>query len=174
MRGTGQVLFKRWTAAAVAMLLLASCGHVVNLPINQPVADPNAGLGLADVLRPSPSWDDDIMVGLAFSGGGMRAAAFSFGVLKEMAQANISLRGQRTPLIDHIDFVTGVSGGAVPAAYFGLKRRAALEDFRERFLIRDAEESLNTAISIGNVSRAISGGINEDTRFRSWLDANLK
>jgi len=173
MAGTGQVLFKRWTAAAVAMLLLASCGHVVNLPINQPVADANAGLGLADVLRPSPSWDDDIMVGLAFSGGGMRAAAFSFGVLKEMAQANVSLRGQRTPLIDHIDFVTGVSGGAVPAAYFGLKRRAALDDFRERFLIRDAEESLNTAISIGNVSRAISGGINEDTRFRSWLDANL-
>jgi len=173
MAGTGQVIFKRWTAAAIAMLLLASCGHVVNLPINQPVADPNAGLGLADVLRPSPSWDDDIMVGLAFSGGGMRAAAFSFGVLKEMAQANVSLRGQRTPLIDHIDFVTGVSGGAVPAAYFGLKRRAALEDFRERFLIRDAEESLNTAISIGNVSRAISGGINEDTRFRSWLDANL-
>jgi len=173
MAGTGQVIFKRWTTAAVAMLLLASCGHVVNLPINQPVADPNAGLGLADVLRPTPSWDDEIMVGLAFSGGGMRAAAFSFGVLKEMAQANVSLRGQRTPLLDHIDFITGVSGGAVPAAYFGLKRRAALADFRERFLIRDAEESLNTAISIGNVSRAISGGINEDTRFRSWLDANL-
>jgi len=73
MAGTGQVLFKRWTAAAVAMLLLASCGHVVNLPINQPVADANAGLGLADVLRPSPSWDDDIMVGLAFSVVGVSA-----------------------------------------------------------------------------------------------------
>ena len=77
------------------------------------------------------------------------------------------------PLIDHIDFVTGVSGGAVPAAYFGLKRRAALEDFRERFLIRNAEEELNTAVSLGNISRAVAGGVNEDTRFRNWLDANL-
>ena len=103
----------------------------------------------------------------------MRAAAFSFGVLKEFAQGERLGARRRVPLIDHIDFVTGVSGGAVPAAYFGLKRRAALEDFRERFLIRDAEESLNTAVSLGNISRAISGGVNEDTRFRSWLDANL-
>src|SRR5206468_11201866 len=116
---------------------------------------------------------EDLLIGLAFSGGGMRAAAFSFGVLKELARAEISVRGRRVALIDQIDFVTGVSGGAVPAAYFGLKRRAALADFRERFLIRDAEESLNTAVSLGNISRAISGGINEDTRFRSWLDANL-
>src|SRR6185295_6969458 len=66
-----------------------------------------------------------------------------------------------------------VSGGAVPAAYFGIKRRAMLDDFRERFLIRDAEASLNTSVSLGNISRAISGGINEDTRFRTWLDDNL-
>src|SRR6187397_3078713 len=39
---TGHVLFRRWAAAAVAVLLLASCGHVVNLPINQPISDPNA------------------------------------------------------------------------------------------------------------------------------------
>jgi NTE family protein len=121
------------TAAAASLLLLASCGHVVNLPINQPVADANAGLGLADVLRPSPAWEDDILVGLAFSGGGMRAAAFSFGVLKEMEKANVSVRGERVPLIDHIDFVTGVSGGAVPAAYFGLKRRAGWRIFASAF-----------------------------------------
>ena len=83
------------------------------------------------------------------------------------------MRGRQVPLIDQIDFVSGVSGGAVPAAYFGLKRRAALEDFRERFLIRNAEEELNTAVSLGNISRAVAGGVNEDTRFRAWLDANL-
>jgi len=32
-------------------------------------------------LRDAPGWSDEMMVGLAFSGGGMRAAAFSFGVL---------------------------------------------------------------------------------------------
>ena len=158
---------------AAVMLVLAGCGHVTNLPINQPVSDIHAGLRGGDLLRDAPGWSDEMMVGLAFSGGGMRAAAFSFGVLKELAQSNVALRGRQVPLIDHIDFVTGVSGGAVPAAYFGLKRRAALDDFRERFLIRNAEEELNTAVSLGNISRAVAGGVNEDTRFRSWLDANL-
>lgn len=161
---------RAWLMAGV--LLLAACGHVTNLPINKPVSDVHAGLG-SDLLRDVPSDSEDLLVGLAFSGGGMRAAAFSFGVLKEMARADVPVRGRRVPLIDQIDFVSGVSGGAVPAAYFGLKRRAALDDFRERFLIRDAEENLNTAVSLGNLSRAISGGINEDTRFRTWLDQNL-
>jgi predicted acylesterase/phospholipase RssA len=160
-------------AAAAVVLVLAGCAHVTNLPINQPVDDIHAGLRGGDLLRDAPGWSDEMMVGLAFSGGGMRAAAFSFGVLKELARSNVALRGRQVALIDHIDFVTGVSGGAVPAAYFGLKRRAALEDFRERFLIRNAEEELNTAFSLGNLSRAVAGGVNEDTRFRSWLDANL-
>jgi NTE family protein len=159
--------------AAAGLLLLAACAHVTNLPGNQPVSDVHAGLTGGDLLRDSPAWTDELIVGLAFSGGGMRAAAFSFGVLKELAQADVVLRGRRVALIDHIDFVTGVSGGAVPAAYFGLKRKAALLDFRERFLIRDAEEGLNTAFSLGNLSRAVSGGVNDDTRFRAWLDANL-
>jgi predicted acylesterase/phospholipase RssA len=162
----------RHVLTAAALMILAGCGHVTNRPLNQPVSDIHAGLG-RDLLRETPEATDELMVGLAFSGGGMRAAAFSFGVLKELARAEITVRGRRVALIDHIDFVTGVSGGSVPAAYFGLKRRAALADFRERFLIRDAEEGLNTAVSLGNISRAISGGVNEDTRFRNWLDANL-
>jgi NTE family protein len=166
-------VFSCFRVSIAALLLLAGCGHVTNLPSNQPVSDVHAGLSGGSLLRDAPGWSDEMMVGLAFSGGGMRAAAFSFGVLKELAQSDVTLRGRRVPLIDHIDFVTGVSGGAVPAAYFGLKRRAALQDFRERFLIRDAEEGLNTAFSLGNLSRAVAGGVNEDTRFRSWLDANL-
>lgn len=164
-------LFRVFTVAG--LLVLAGCGSLHNLPSNVPVADANAGLIGLDLLRDPDNWEDELIVGLAFGGGGTRAAAFSFGVLKEMANAQVSLRGRRMALIDHIDFISGVSGGSVPAAYYGLKRRAALDDFRERFLIRDAEESLNTSVSLGNVGRALGGGINEDTRFRNWLDANL-
>ena len=165
-------VFRVLTAAAL-MVLAAGCGHVQNLPVNQPVADVNAGL--SDILRDRDpdSPDDHLLVGLAFSGGGTRAAAFAFGVLKEMSTAQISVRGRRSPLLDHLDFISGVSGGSVTAAYYGLKRRAALDDFRERFLIRNAEEELRTAVSLSNLSAAVAGGINEDTRFRSWLDANL-
>ncbi len=75
-------------------------------------------------------------------------------------------------MLDRVDFVSGVSGGSVTAAYFGLKQRAALDDFRERFLLRNAEEGLKTQISLGNIGRALGGGVN-DSQFTDWLDHNL-
>jgi NTE family protein len=149
---------------------LAACTTVTNIPINVPTADSQAGL--TEQARATTASEDDLLVGLAFSGGGTRAAAFSFGVLQGLA-ATAPARNRRGYLLDHIDFVTGVSGGSITAAYFGLKRRAALDDFRERFLLKDGEEALHTNVSLANLSRALGGGVNEDVRFRAWLDANL-
>src|SRR6266511_2002362 len=106
-------------AAALALAVLG-CAHVQNLPINQPTDDPNAGL--VAPARASDASEDDLLVGLAFSGGGTRAAAFSFGVLHGFAKARVPVRSGSLALIDHIDFVSGVSGGSITAAYFGLKK----------------------------------------------------
>ncbi len=148
--------------------MLAGCATVYNLPGNIPLgealADNNFG-------RDVPNYDDDVLLALSFSGGGMRAAAFSFGVLTELDRSRAGPHQVKT-LLDHVDFVSGVSGGSVTAAYFGLKKRAALEDFRERFLLRNAEESLNTQVSLGNIGRAMGGGVN-DSQFSNWLDKNL-
>ena len=76
-------------------------------------------------------------------------------------------------MIDHVEFLSGVSGGAITAAYFGLNGRAALADFRERFLMRDAEESLSTTITPLSLARAYEGGINDAQQFPRWLDDNL-
>lgn len=152
--------------------MLGACASAaVNVPINVPTSDARAGI----LTEPAPTEasEDDMLVGLAFSGGGTRAAAFSFGVLQGLDASRRQVGGRALALIDHVDFVTGVSGGSITAAYFGLKKRAALRDFRERFLLRDAEEELRTNISLGNISRALGGGVNEDVRLRSWLDANL-
>jgi predicted acylesterase/phospholipase RssA len=158
--------------SAAAALLVAACASVANLPINVPTADQHGGLaGPQPGLPQQTATTDDLLVGLAFSGGGTRAAAFSFGVLQGLAAASLP-RGSGS-LADRIDFISGVSGGSVTAAYYGLKKRAALADFRERFLLKDAEAELRTDFSLTNLSRAIGGGVNEDTRFRSWLDANL-
>ncbi len=89
-----------------------------------------------------------MLVGLAFSGGGTRAAAFSFGVLQGMADTTFDDRGRAARLIDRIDFIRAVSGGSVSAAYFGLKRSAAFADFRERFLTRNAEELVRWRCSL--------------------------
>ncbi|UGA48490.1 patatin-like phospholipase family protein [Bradyrhizobium quebecense] len=153
--------------AAVAVGL-AGCATVYNLPGNVPLGNAAADTnGVSDI----PAYEDDLLLALSFSGGGTRAAAFSFGVLEELDRVRSSAAGTKT-LLDRVDFVSGVSGGSVTAAYFGLKRRAALDDFRERFLLRNAEEGLKTRISLGNIGRALGGGVN-DSQFTDWLDQNL-
>ncbi len=149
---------------------LAGCASINNDPINRPL-EAAAMQGAAG--RDAESHYDDTVVALAFSGGGMRAAAFSHGVLTGLADTSIRTSKGPVSLIDHIDVISGVSGGAVPAAYYGLKKRAALADFREKFLLRNAEEALSTDTSIANLARGFSGGVNDSTKFPAWLDANL-
>ena len=103
----------------------------------------------------------------------MRAAAFSYGVLAEFDRIQIHSRNSSARLIDHVDFLSGVSGGAITAAYFGLNGRAALANFQEKFLMRDAEESLSSVFNPMSVAHAYEGGINGSQQFPRWLDENL-
>jgi NTE family protein len=145
---------------------------VHNLPGNQPLTSASlSAAAIADAAKSAPSYTDNLLIGLAFSGGGTRAAAFAFGVLKELDSVQLPGSGH-APLTDRIDFVSGVSGGSVTAAYFGLKKRAALADFRERFLLRNAEEGLETNLGGATLARGLSGGVNTGN-FPRWLDENL-
>jgi NTE family protein len=157
-------------AIGLAVAALGACTSVYNLPNNQPIT---GQVQIPPLGAEVPLSSDDVMVSLAFSGGGTRAAAFSFGVLKELDATRIRDRGRSVSMLDRVDFVSGVSGGSVLAAYYGLRKREALADFRERFLLRNAEESLNTRVSIVNLGRAIGGGLNDATHLPRWLDDNL-
>ncbi len=163
--------YKSWLVAASAALVLAGCATVV---YNEPVNVPLSGHGLAERIGINFQ-DADVaesaVVGLAFSGGGTRAAAFSFGVLDEMERTPV--RGASAPMIERLEFISGVSGGSVTAAYYGLRKRDGLRDFRERFLLRNAEENLTTTVSLATLSRALGGGVNDSTGLTRWLDANL-
>ncbi len=152
--------------------LVAGCASVIsNEPINKPLTAIPIETIQPDGNNQSPY--KDTAVALAFSGGGMRAAAFSFGVLSSFSESKIMTPHGEASLGDRIDFVSGVSGGSVLAAYYGLKKKAALADFKQRFLLRNAEESLQTDLSLVNLARGLDGGINDATRFPRWLDANL-
>jgi NTE family protein len=160
----------RLAAAVSVIAFVGGCTSVYNIPQNQPLSGSVQAPELGSEI---PISSDDVMVSLAFSGGGTRAAAFSFGVLKELEATRIRDRGKTVSLLDRVDFVSGVSGGSVLAAYYGLRKREALSDFRERFLLRNAEESLNTRVSVMNLGRAIGGGLNDATHLPRWLDDNL-
>ncbi len=171
MRWRGVVLP---TAIALA---LGACASVHNLPLNTPTASPlmpttghAAAMLAADQLARGEG--DGATIGLAFSGGGTRAAAFAFGVLEQLARTPVPRRG-KGDLLDRVGVVSGVSGGSVIAAYYGLKGRAALADFRQQFLTQDVMASLDTDANLINVGRALGGGVNDDSRLRNWFNAHL-
>lgn len=125
--------------------LLAGCAQLIhNDPVNQPLSANPIPLQAAAYADAGGDAPDDMVVALTFSGGGMRAAAFSYGVLTGFDETRVKTSRGAMSLLDHIDFISGVSGGSVLAAYYGLKRRQALSDFRERFLLANPEEHLQT------------------------------
>jgi len=173
MVGCGfQRLFRAGRIVAFAALVVGCSQVIHNDPINLPLSgDPQqVAAELNTDTRPTL---DDTIVAVTFSGGGTRAAAFSYGVLQGFDDTRATIDGHSQSLLDQLDFVSGVSGGSVLAAYYGLKKRAALADFKERFLLANGEESLQTSLSFLNLAKGLSGGINDTTAFPRWLDAHL-
>lgn len=149
---------------------LAACA-IVNEPINRPmVAGRNAPL--AEVSSDALA-DDSLFIGLAFSGGGMRASSFAQGMLEALQQAG---RSPANPhgLLPHVRLVTGVSGGSVTAAYFGLYGPGGVDGYRDRYLIKDAETYMaNTLVNPVIIARGLSGGANGRSSFARFLDETL-
>ncbi len=168
--GRLQRLVRAGRIVACSALLVACTQVIHNEPINQPLAAGAKQIG-AELGRDVETYYDDTVIALSFSGGGTRAAAFSYGVLTGFDETRVP--NHSTSLLDRIDFVTGVSGGSVLAAYYGLKKRKAMADFKQRFLLRNAEEGLQMNLSFFNIARGLQGGINEPTKFPHWLDDNL-
>ncbi|MGB1237451.1 MAG: patatin-like phospholipase family protein [Pseudomonadales bacterium] len=84
-----------------------------------------------------------VSVLLAFSGGGHRAAALSYGVLKALREAQVA----REPLLEYVDSISAVSGGTFTAAYYGLVGEGIFDGYEERFLRRDVQAELIDGVS---------------------------
>lgn len=102
-----------WSVAFAALLALAGCA---SRPINAPIikANPESGYRAHLIAPKIPNNDPHTLFLLAFSGGGMRAAAFAYGVLEELRRTEIVVDGRKRRLIDEVDGMVGVSGGASP------------------------------------------------------------
>jgi len=83
-----------------------------------------------------------MLIMVAFSGGGTRAASFTYGVLQELAETEV-LTGKGTrPLLKEIDVISSVSGGSFTAAYYGLYGDRIFEDYEARFLRQNVQGAL--------------------------------
>ena len=131
----------RLFSAALGLLLLAGCtsyGVIKNVPQTEATSVQPYSIK----YRTDTGGSSDISLFLAFSGGGTRAAALSYGVLEELRDTIVILDGQPRRLLDEIDTISSVSGGSFTSAYFGLYGDRIFEDFRERFLVQDIEGKL--------------------------------
>ena len=123
-------------------LVIASLACGTYFPVNQPLETWDPEQGYRGELHERPQASDELVLLLAFSGGGTRAAAFAYGVLEELAVTHVAFDGRVRSLIDEVDQVSGVSGGSFAAAYLGLHGRDAFRDFPQRFLERDVQSAL--------------------------------
>lgn len=83
---------------------------------------------------------DENFIVLSLSGGGMRAAALDYGVLRYLESKKIAGGGT---LLDEVDVITTSSTSSAVAAYYGLfGKERFFADFREEFLYHKLENSL--------------------------------
>jgi len=136
----------RWLIAYRA-LVVATIGLALSAcatrPINPPLAhfEPHAGYRWAN--RPDlPRNDRETLLLLAFSGGGMRAAAFSYGVLEELRRTPVGLPAMGHSMLSEVDLISGVSGGSFTALAYALEDERLFDSYPQDFLYRDVESAL--------------------------------
>ena len=126
--------------ACAALLGLAGCA---SRPINPPITEVDPTGGYTFQTRQKHFKSQDTLVVLAFSGGGTRAAAFSYGVLEFLQRTQVvAPNGAKLRLIDAVDMITGVSGGSFTALAYGLYGERLFVDYEQRFLKRDVQGEL--------------------------------
>ncbi|WP_270933310.1 patatin-like phospholipase family protein [Falsiroseomonas oryzae] len=133
--------------ALTAALSLGACQSAVPA-VNQPLPRDAAGrpdyarnYGFGSFPQHRETTGSELMVLLAFSGGGKRSAAFAHGVLRGLR--TVSVRGlggtNGRPMLSEVHYIASVSGGSFPAAHYGLYRDRSFDTFPEEFLHRDIE-----------------------------------
>ena len=131
----------RFVVCLLAVAALAGCA---SRPINEPITqvDPQAGYRPYRLMPQRQDNDPHTLFMLAFSGGGTRAAAFSYGVLEELRRTEIVIDGQRRRLVDEVDLATGVSGGSFTALSYALYGEGLFAEYEGRFLKRNVQGAL--------------------------------
>lgn len=136
-------MFRVFAALAAALLLAGCSGHHVNPELTTAKYGDGKGGYRYDNLANAEN-TDALFVVLAFSGGGTRAAAFSYGLMEGLRDARYNespAAGPRSLLAD-VDVISSVSGGSFTAAYYGLFPDRFFEDFEPQVLDRDIQGDL--------------------------------
>lgn len=160
--------------SALLLPFLAACatpGAYLGEAITQ--VDESRGYRLAKSVADRPK--DDLFVIVSLSGGGLRASAMAFGIFEQLAADRIQHDGRLRRMLDEVDVISAVSGGAIPAAYFVLHGDKIFERFPQDFLYRDFATEMRREILFDPRSwfRLQSRNFDRGDLYAEYLDRNL-
>lgn len=161
------------TARAVTFSLALLAGGCAHWPPTPPLETAGAP-GYRAGESPRPGQSDDLLVVLAISGGGTRAAALGYGVLEELRRTEVTLNGGKRRLLDEVDLISAVSGGTFPATYYALRGEKTFEEFETKVLSRNFETELALRIfTPTNWFRLPSGTFGKSDLFAELYDETV-
>ncbi len=147
----------------LAALILGGCA---TRPVNPPIERAGTGDGYRVEARLARSPGKENLVILAFSGGGTRAAAFSYGVLEFLRRTEVvGPKGNKVRLLDAVDVITGVSGGSFTALAYGLYGDKLFDIYEQSFLKRNVQGEI--------VARTLSPANWGNLAFTGWGRSEL-
>ena len=137
----------RWLPLLFLLCAIALVGCDARPPISAPIASQDLTKGYRlERVKADPDNPGDVLVVLSLSGGGMRAAALAYGTLEALRDVSVPIGGMRRSLLDEVDVINAVSGGALSRRITRSTGDGLFRDFKERFLDRDVERDLRSGL----------------------------
>ena len=148
--------------AALTLALVACATRPINERINKPSTAGSEFFSTPAVEK--------TMVVLAFSGGGTRAASFSYGALEALRDTPIQKKdGSTKRLLDYVDAISSVSGGSFTALAYRQYGDQLFDIYEQDFLKRDIQgELFSTGLNPANW-----GNLTSYSWWRSEMAADL-
>ncbi len=140
------------------VLIMGACAHyppTAPTPLGVPGRAPSQGYRFEN-FPPGDRNSDSLFIILTFSGGGTRAAALAYGVLRELAHTPIDTGSRTRSLLEEVDVVSTVSGGSFTGAFYALYGPDSLEAFESRFLTWNAESTLKKRMLSTDLMRLVA------------------
>ena len=141
------------------LFLISGCAHY---PVNPKLESIDTVLKKKDAMIAGALQSSrEFYFVLAFSGGGTRAAALSYGVLEALKSVKIPRNGtastlsaseETKTLLQEVDFISSVSGGSFTSAYYGLYGDRIFEDFKKGFLTHNVQGGLLARILLNPIN----------------------
>src|SRR5262245_7216580 len=178
---TGRRTMRPWLMRLVLATILPAIvlgGCATGGPVNGSVdrVRPESGYRIAKfmVRDRGPTNNPDAFLLVAFSGGGTRAAALSYGVLEELRRTSIVVKGHLHSLLDEVDLIAGVSGGSFTALAYALYGERLFQEYEQRFLKRNVQgELIRRVLNPTNWPRLAMGGYGRSELAADYYDEIL-